>query len=169
MAVKLEALSWFAGGIALVLVLQAWPSPWSVPAAAHEVPKVPSEVAGDPSDVAYDETWEAVEFLGTKKADIEGLFPISSSTPEAWKVKPVSIVTSTASGSGVVGWVALNTYPLSFIDRETVEHPIGGAVTGQQACVGVVAVGQAAVGGFTSLGTPVVSKWKVSGHIHSGK
>lgn len=166
-----KQLGWFLAGAVVAATVASLDLPVVSSAWADEVAQVPSDKTHQPNvDVVYDETWEAAEFLAIprKKLDPPGL-PIDGVM--------IKVVTSGLGALGaIMGSVpagaiqVTNSIPVRFFDRESVWRPDGGPWTlgDDRPSTGFAGLmfptGQ---GGVAGLGMPVVTKWRVTGHIHS--
>jgi hypothetical protein len=171
MSLYRKHLGWFlAGAIAagavgtldLELLSRAW---------ADEVPVVPSDKTHQPNtDVVYDETWEAAEFLAVprKMLDPPGL-PVDGVQIKLVS-SPLGILAGAAAGFPVAAAQITNSIPLRFFSRDEIWDPDNGlwGVGDDRPSAGYAGLlFPTGAAGLASTGMPVVTKWRVTGHIHS--
>ena len=136
-------------------------------AGATEVKEVPSTATDRPNDVVYDESWEATEFLGVKKSYLESMVGLDSVG-----ARLVGSVAAAAAGIPATALMISNSVPLHLFKREDIVEgvlpnaPLNKAVTGW---MGVAFPGPMVFYGPATFGMPTVTRWRVTGHIHSAK
>lgn len=166
-------LSWFAGGVMTALLLSSFDVRLASLARADGVEEVPSKKESNPDvDVVYDETWEAAEFLAVPRSKLEP----PSSFLDGINIQLASSglgALAVLAGGPPVGIIQItNSIPIRFFSREDVWEPDGslGEAWNAKERPATGYVGgffPTGTGGVSALGMPVVTKWRVTGHIHS--